>query len=1470
MNTGHLTRRLAAIAMALAAAAGTTALAETVYEATDALVGIAASDVDGTTAALRSLMKAAGAEARTESVKIHFAARKYRINHNLPVYSNMTLELDEGAVVESSAADETGLLLAQHFNSVGEQCERTEATCNHGGYSQIENVTISGGVWNRNCPTTLDAYGFRFLHGRNLTIRNLTIKGCSDHMFNLSGSRDVLIEGVTFTGAVKYSGSDKSFWGDYRIGDETRYNTIEAVHLDYCSKEGEPNGYPLDATPCANVTIRNCTFNGAFSGIGTHHLPSGPRGADIVVENCTFKGSSYLCYGFGYDRLTLKGNTVVGGKGLVNVSGSAVTAQDNKVEKATDNAAYVYNGSDGTFLGNVFASGDLAAIRADGNSSLAVSGNRISNVKNHGVTITGGKLAATGNTIESVGGNGVYVDAASGVVSSNTIVSPKLAGIRCDNGATLTAERNSVKSAVKYGISIGAKSSFKLRNNVITAPELNGIRIEGAAAKGEISGNAIETKKESGVFIQDTKSVSLTGNTITKAKQNGVYVTASSVTASNNTVLECGTAGFRADNKSSLTASGNTITRPGTFGFSIAGNSSYSLSNNRISKAAIAGVFADSAAKKGTVSGNVITDSSERGIFIRDTDSPTVSGNTVTTTKKSEGIYVLGAKTSTISNNNVTKTAGYAIRVQGASAKKKTTATISGNTAGTKSKDVSDIRIGDYCSKCKLSGNTTLSAKGLSESKTGTSGTVVVPPQYNVAFDGNGATSGSMKAMSLSVGTAKALTANKFKRTGYAFQGWATTPTAKKAAYKNKAKVKDLAKVDGATVTLYAVWKGNSYKIAFNANGGKGTMAKQSATYGKTVALTANKFKRTNYVFAGWSVNKKAKAADYGNKAKVSNLAASGTATLYAVWRKPAYTVTFDGNGATSGSVGAQTIEVDASKALAANKFARTGYTFLGWATSRSATAAAYRNNAKVKNLAKKDGATVPLFAVWKPNAYKVAFNANGGMGAMALAAATYDQATALPANAFTRLNYTFVGWATSPDAATVVYGDKASVMNLMTSGSITLYAVWERDTYTVAFDANGGTGTMDDQTVNTAESVELPANEFAREDHEFLGWSDEAEATVAKYADMQAVQDLAGVNETVTLYAVWKRDTYTVAFDANGGTGTMDDQDFETNTDALTGLAANAFVRPGFEFVGWATDKDATAAEYGDGQPVNNLADVDEQVTLYAIWSLPGCVWGTYYGFFDADLGDSEWPYGCKLTVSPTGTVELVVRDCNGDEDQMSAALEYNEEAGDYRFAVVVDLETADVIAGAIVTNAIAEGAYIGCLTGSETTNDTAVATMAAYQDAYLANPAGVVLPTFDPEGDKTFVTNAVFTSTRFAGEDLGVTGVLTLDFGADGVVTPTFVRDDSVEYAMSPARLTPYQVNGDGSVAARLWVMGYCTDGGEVPVEAALGVAMDLAIPCDPTGAAQASEITVTAMDLVVVEIPEEVPEEIPEAGD
>jgi len=220
-------------------------------------------------------------------------------------------------------------------------------------------------------------------------------------------------------------------------------------------------------------------------------------------------------------------------------------------------------------------------------------------------------------------------------------------------------------------------------------------------------------------------------------------------------------------------------------------------------------------------------------------------------------------------------------------------------------------------------------------------------------------------------------------------------------------------------------------------------------------------------------------------------------------------------------------------------------------------------------------------------NQHTITFNPNGGTGSMAQQIFQPGVAQALRANAFTRTGHTFTGWATSPTGA-VVYTNNQSII---ATTSRTLYAVWASG-FTITFMPNGGTGTMQPQTFQSNVAQNLSTNTFTRAGFAFVGWATTPTGAVA-FTNGQNITN----NVTRNLYAVWTTG-HTVTFNANGGTGTMVPQVFQT--DAAQNLTANTFTRANHTFVGWSTSQTATTPMYTNQQSIIN----NSNRTLFAIWS--------------------------------------------------------------------------------------------------------------------------------------------------------------------------------------------------------------------------------------------------------------------------
>ena len=206
---------------------------------------------------------------------------------------------------------------------------------------------------------------------------------------------------------------------------------------------------------------------------------------------------------------------------------------------------------------------------------------------------------------------------------------------------------------------------------------------------------------------------------------------------------------------------------------------------------------------------------------------------------------------------------------------------------------------------------------------------------------------------------------------------------------------------------------------------------------------------------------------------------------------------------------------------------------------------------------------------------------------------------------------------------------------------------------YSVHFNANGGTGTMVDLELRFDQPQALTANAFTKSGAVFAGWALSAGGS-SVYADGETVENLTvEPGATVVLYAVWASSSYTVKFNKNASaaSGTMADQTMTRNANAA--LRANAFVRAGYRFAGWATSASG-AKVYDDKQSVKNIT-TGSSITLYAVWEALTAQ-NALYMVIDLSGGANASSYPVSyLSAVPSGgwtdtykTTKLVLRRIN------------------------------------------------------------------------------------------------------------------------------------------------------------------------------------------------------------------------------
>ncbi|WP_270479676.1 InlB B-repeat-containing protein [Bifidobacterium adolescentis] len=490
----------------------------------------------------------------------------------------------------------------------------------------------------------------------------------------------------------------------------------------------------------------------------------------------------------------------------------------------------------------------------------------------------------------------------------------------------------------------------------------------------------------------------------------------------------------------------------------------------------------------------------------------------------------------------------------------------------------------------------------------------------HLTYDGNGNTSGHVDGVTGRPGDVK-VAANGFARTGHTFTGWNTRADGSGIAYKAGGALH----LD-ADATLYAQWRANAYKVAFDANKGTGTMVDEMFVYDRPQALTENGFKRDGYTFTGWNTKPDGSGDGYTDRQEVLNLTAKdgGTVTLYAQWTAKPAKLVYDGNGNTSGATEPTTGTTDQTVAVRDNGFRRDGYTFTGWNTKADGTGETVKpGDKRVLNGESR------LYAQWTADPASITYHANAtdATGDTAAQTGVTDQMVTVAANGFRRDGYTFAGWNTQPDLSgdTIAPGDRATLR-----GETHLYAKWTRVAGTVAWTKT------DAKTGDILSGSEWTLRRVADENGAAVS---DAPITVADNGDADTdtrdgvltVADLAWgdwlltetkapaghdplgqpvaftidqTHTTVNLGDVANNRTPAkVRYDANGGKGETKGYDGAIG-DTLA-AATNGFSKDCATFTGWNTKPDGSGVSVKEGAALPMLTG---DATLYAQWSDDAC----------------------------------------------------------------------------------------------------------------------------------------------------------------------------------------------------------------------------------------------------------------------
>lgn len=388
---------------------------------------------------------------------------------------------------------------------------------------------------------------------------------------------------------------------------------------------------------------------------------------------------------------------------------------------------------------------------------------------------------------------------------------------------------------------------------------------------------------------------------------------------------------------------------------------------------------------------------------------------------------------------------------------------------------------------------------------------------WSITYNANGGINAPAK-QTANVGQSITITYSKPTRSGYTFLGWSTWSGATEPESAYTPGYSYMSEYD---TTLYAVWRQNQttqYSLSFNLQGGTGAVNTLYGGYGERVQIPYTTPTKSGYTFKGWATYSGGSVSYQPGE----YYTLYGDSTLYAVWQSTGGTTRYYLNFNLQGGSGTfNTLYGVYGERLLISSSSPTknGYAFQGWSTSSTGSPqyqpgdyyTIYRNTI--------------LYAIWSESTQycTITFNANGGSGAPSSQQKIIGEQTYIPYTKPTRSGYTFLGWSTSSWATSADYQPGSTYTPY---GDMTFYAVWKQNvvrTWSIIYDANGGTNAPEKQTANVGQPIVITHDEPTRSGYTFLGWNSWSGATEPDPAYTPG--NVYKTDYNMTLYAIWEED---------------------------------------------------------------------------------------------------------------------------------------------------------------------------------------------------------------------------------------------------------------------------------------------------------------------------------------------------------
>ena len=464
------------------------------------------------------------------------------------------------------------------------------------------------------------------------------------------------------------------------------------------------------------------------------------------------------------------------------------------------------------------------------------------------------------------------------------------------------------------------------------------------------------------------------------------------------------------------------------------------------------------------------------------------------------------------------------------------------------------------------------------------------------------------------------ITSPSIKKDCYTGMGWNTRNNANSSSWSP-----GTSKSISSSGTYYPT-NGNKtiYTVRYDANGGSGAPSSQTKTCKVDLTLRSTKPSRSGYTFDGWSSSSNGSVNYYpgGIYKNDKNI------TLYAVWEKDVYSLSFSKNSGvsriyyregTSGSYTSSSGNVSINNITSGTKYYYYGTAYSGYemnsCTSYSPCSVTVNSNVSrtlyASEIAVEDDTY--MFTLNRGTGVDKMYYREGSSGSYtqsngySVLMTSIDYGTTYYYYGTASSGYTMDSCTSSSPCSVRITSDVTRTLSASSNSSGGSSSGGGSSTptkYQIVYDANGGSGAPSSQSVYYGSTVYLSSTIPTRSGYNFKGWGSSRYGSATYDPGDRYTGD-----EAITLYAIWEAkssstQTYTITYYDNGNNVTGLPTSQTKEHDKTVTLSSIKPTRPTYKFLGWNENRNASYAQFVAGETVS--AFVNRNLNLYAIWEDP------------------------------------------------------------------------------------------------------------------------------------------------------------------------------------------------------------------------------------------------------------------------